>query len=147
MKVTMLLADAAQAVNGKLYILGGGWSMIGPKPTPSAIAIKIEVPWHEANTPHKLRLALLDADNQPVSIPTPTGEQPFEIHSTFETGRPPGLRAGKALDVALAINIVPLPLSPDSQYVWCCYINDQTSDDWRVSFWTRPAPNPERQTA
>jgi hypothetical protein len=28
MKLTMLLADAAEAVNGKLYILGGGWSII-----------------------------------------------------------------------------------------------------------------------
>ena len=44
MKVTMLLADAAQAVNGKLYILGGGWSVAGPDPTPMAIALKMEVP-------------------------------------------------------------------------------------------------------
>ena len=29
-KVTMMLADAAQAVEGKLYILGGGWSVTGP---------------------------------------------------------------------------------------------------------------------
>jgi len=26
----MMLADAAQAVNGKLYIMGGGWSVMGP---------------------------------------------------------------------------------------------------------------------
>src|SRR5712692_6126152 len=59
MKVTMLLADAAQAVNGKLYILGGGWSVTGPAPSPSAIALKIEVPWDEANTRHKLTLDLV----------------------------------------------------------------------------------------
>jgi hypothetical protein len=33
-KVTMLLADAAQAVDGKLYILGGGWTITGPDPIP-----------------------------------------------------------------------------------------------------------------
>jgi hypothetical protein len=27
-EVTMLLCDAAQAVDGKLYVLGGGWSQL-----------------------------------------------------------------------------------------------------------------------
>ena len=142
----MLLADAAQAIGGKLYILGGGWSLIGPNPAPFAIAIKIEVPWNEGNEKHQLQLKLLDADDQPVLIPTPTGDRPCEINSAFETGRPPGLRAGQSLDVVLAINIAPLPLSPDSQYVWCCYINGETLDHWRARFSTRPAPNPERKT-
>ena len=44
----MMLADSAQAVAGKLYILGGGWSMTGPAATPSALAIKFEVPWEAA---------------------------------------------------------------------------------------------------
>src|SRR5207244_5203833 len=39
-KVTILLADAAQAVEGKLYVLGGGWSTTGPDPAPMARAIK-----------------------------------------------------------------------------------------------------------
>jgi len=64
MKVTMLLADAAEAMNGKLYILGGGWSITGPQATPSAIAIKIDVPWDLANTPHTLRLDLLNEDGR-----------------------------------------------------------------------------------
>ena len=38
MKVTILLADAAQAVEGKLYILGGGWSITGPDPSPMSRA-------------------------------------------------------------------------------------------------------------
>jgi len=42
MKVTMLLCDAVQVADGKLYILGGGWSIIG-RPGPSAVAVKIEV--------------------------------------------------------------------------------------------------------
>ena len=45
MKVTMLLADAVRAFGGKLYILGGGRSMIPSEHTPMAIAIKVEVPW------------------------------------------------------------------------------------------------------
>ena len=39
----MMLCDAAQVADGKLYVLGGGWSLIGPDPMPSAIAMKIDV--------------------------------------------------------------------------------------------------------
>ena len=138
MKVTMLLADSAQAVDGKLYILGGGWSITGPDPAPMAIALKIDVPWHEANNMHKLRLALFDEDGQAVMVPTPTGKQPFEIHSSFEVGRPPGLKPGTPLDFALAINLPPMPLPPNSRYVWRCFINEATAEDWQVGFSTRP---------
>jgi hypothetical protein len=135
MKVTTLLADAAQAVGGKLYILGGGWSMTGPDPIPSAIALKIEVPWTEANRRHDLLLALLDADGQPVRI----GDSPVEIRGQVEVGRPAGLPAGTPLDAALAINVGPLPLPPGARYVWRLSINGETREDWYVGFPTRPA--------
>lgn len=144
MKVTILLADAAQAVGGKLYILGGGWSITGPDPVPMAIAIKIEVPWNDANTLHRLQLALLDEDGQSVMVPTPTGEQPVEIPATFEVGRPTGLQPGTPLDVVLALNLGPFSLRPGSRYVWRCSINDNSEEDWQVSFSTRP-PKPTQR--
>jgi hypothetical protein len=140
MKVTMLLADAAQAIANKLYILGGGWSIMGPAPTPMAIAIRIEVPWNDTNVQHQLRLALIDQDGRPVRIPTPVGEQPVEIRTPFEVGRPPGLAAGTPIDVVLALNIAPLPLPAGRRYVWQCLINDAVQEE--VSFSTRPAPTP-----
>ena len=33
MQAQLLLADSAQVLNGKMYVLGGGWNQIGPKPT------------------------------------------------------------------------------------------------------------------
>ena len=39
-RVTMLLADAAQVADGKLYILGGGITAMGPRPQPIGIAIR-----------------------------------------------------------------------------------------------------------
>jgi len=139
MRVTLLLADAAQATEGKLYILGGGWSITGPEPAPSAIAIKIDVPWDQANKRHRLELALKDADGQAVKVPTPMGEQPMAIGADFEVGRPVGLKPGTPLDVALAINLGPLPLAPDRRYVWQCSINGETREDWQLAFTTRPA--------
>ena len=139
MKVTILLADAAQAIDGKLYILGGGWSIRPPEPTPMAMAIKIEVPWTETNYRHRLRLALFDEDGQPVRVPTQSDEQqPFEVQADFEVGRPVGILPAAPLDVALAINLAPFPLRPNSRYTWRYFINDSAEDDWHISFSTRP---------
>jgi hypothetical protein len=106
----MLLCDAAQAVNGKLYVLGGGWNVTGPDPAPSAIAIQIDVPWDRTNTRHTLRLDLVTDDGQPVPVPSPSGQSPAQITAEFEVGRPAGHRAGSPLSVVLAINLGPLPL-------------------------------------
>ncbi len=141
MKITMLLCDAAQAINGKLYILGGGWNMTGPDPSPSAIALQIDVPWDLANTRHTLRLDLLTDDGRPVMVPTPTGQSAAQITAEFEVGRPAGHRAGTPLGVVLAVSIGPLPLPAGGRYVWRCHINDQTREDWRLAFSMRTAPS------
>ena len=39
MDVTMLLCDAAQESGGKLYILGGGWSIIRTPNTPTPMSL------------------------------------------------------------------------------------------------------------
>jgi hypothetical protein len=139
MKVTMLLADAAQAVGGKLYILGGGWSMTGPGPAPSAIALYLQVPWDRANERHQLSLQLLDSDGEPVLN---DADDPIQIEGEFETGRPPGLKRGSPLDFALAVGIPPLTLRPDSRFEWRLSIDGHSENDWRLPFSTRPAVPP-----
>lgn len=140
MKVTLLLADAAQAIGGKLYVLGGGWSITGPDPATFAIAIKIEVPWDEANKRHKLSLELVDADDQPVRLASLTGEQqPIKFGGEFEVGRPPGLKPGTPLDFTAAINFGAVPLPPGGRYVWRLSIDGYVDKDWQVAFSTRPA--------
>lgn len=145
MKVTLLLADAAQAVNGKLYILGGGWSVTGPGPVPFAIAVKIEVPWDRSNETHTLHLELLDDDGEPVALPRQQDRQPQPVafDTSFEVGRPPGLTPGTPLDTVLAMGFPSgLPLEPGSRFEWRLFINGETRDEWRVGFTTRPAPPP-----
>ena len=135
----MLLADSAQAAEGKLYILGGGWSVTGPQPVPSAIAMKLEVPWDQANMSHHWELYLVDADGQQVFVPTPDGDQPVEIRGDFEVGRPAGVPPGTPIDLPIAINISPMPLTPDSRYTWKLAVDGESDVDWELSFSTRPA--------
>lgn len=139
MRVTVLLADSAQAVNGKLYVLGGGWTVVGPAPTPMALAGVIEVPWDEANRRHGLRFELVDDDGQAVSVPTPTGERPVEVSMEVEVGRPAGTKPGTPFSVPFALNLGPLPLPPGGRYAWRWTVNRETAPGWEVAFSTRPA--------
>ena len=68
----MLLADFVQAVQGKLYVLGGGWSVTGPGAVQMGIAVKIEVPWDQANLQHAFRLTLSAVSASPHNIRAPT---------------------------------------------------------------------------
>ena len=141
MKVTMMLADAAQAAEGKLNILGGGWSVTGPTPSPSAIALYIQVPWDRTNVEHSFRLDLVDSDGNAVELETDAGaEEPVTFEGSFEVGRPAGVKPGTSIDVPLAINFGPLPLPPGGRYEWRLSINQESHEDWRLPFSTRSAP-------
>jgi hypothetical protein len=133
MRANVMLADAAQAIQGKLFVLGGGWNMIKPG-GPSAVAILIQVPWDQTNRKHHWLLELMDGDGEPVVVPTPLGEeQPVRLEGDFEVGRPPGTTAGSELGVPLAVNLGPLPLAL-GRYVWRLSIDGESHDYWRQPF-------------
>ncbi|MEI7759839.1 MAG: hypothetical protein WCJ67_03620 [Thermoleophilia bacterium] len=146
MKVTMLLADFAQVADGKLTVVGGGWSRTGPDPAPFGIAILVHVPWDQANRRHTLRLELVDADGNPVTAPVEVeegegdgGGEPvvFLDDIEFEVGRPPGIKPGTPLELPLAVNSGPLPLEPGGRYEWRLSINGEGDEDWRLAFSVR----------
>lgn len=138
MKVTLMLADAAQVAEGKLNVLGGGWCHTGPQPTPFALAGIIEVPWAETNRNHTFTFELIDIDGAPVIVDGPEGEQPLVIEGGFEVGRPMGVRPGSYQPIPLALNSGPLPLPTGGHFEWRFSIDGNTHEDWRLAFSTRP---------
>jgi uncharacterized protein DUF6941 len=138
MRVTMMLADAAQEVNGKLYVLGGGWSVTGPELPPMALAVKLDVPWSDANVAHEFEIRLVTADGHPVRIPEEGEALEVQIGGNFEVGRPPGLQPGSDIDFAFTVNVGPLPLS-GGRYTWQLWIDGTTSTDWQRPFQVREA--------
>lgn len=138
MKVTLLLADFAQVAEGKLTVVGAGWSAIGPAPSPFAIAMIFEVPWDRTNEHHRFRLELVDLDGNPVMVDTPRGDEPLFIEGGFEVGRPPGIKRGTPINFPAALNMGPQPLPPGGRYEWRLTVNDESDEDWRLSFTTRP---------
>ena len=95
----LLLADSAQAVDGKLYVLGGAWNMLRFPDFPASImvgiAVAIDVDWNETNRRHHLDIHFEDADGN---------EMDPHIGADFEAGRPPGAIAGADLRIVLAVN-------------------------------------------
>lgn len=65
-----MLCDHAQAENGKLYILGGGWDQIAPARLPFrypvSVAIKLVLPGERAVESVAVRIDILDTDGQPI---------------------------------------------------------------------------------
>ena len=131
-KATILLCDAAQAIDGKLYLLGAGWNTIGPQPAPFAIALLIDVPWDEANRSHHFELRLVDGDGQPV---TPMGsETAIAVGGDFEVGRPAGMREGSSLRMPFAISFGPLALPTGQRFVWQLEVDRERDEAWAVPF-------------
>ena len=101
----LILADAAQVVGAKLYLLGGGWDSLTvnkefPIDQKCALALSIKVPWNETNQKHSFEVEIISEDN--------TTEEPkslVKVGGQFEVGRPPGIRPGQEQRFQLAIDM------------------------------------------
>ena len=122
MRVTMLLADAAQEVNGKLYVLGGGWSVTGPDLPPMAIAIKLDVPWSAANAQHAFALELVDEDGR--AVPAGDSGGGVRAEGSFEVGRPAGLPGRQRHRLRLRGDDPAVPDRP-GRYSWRLSIDER----------------------
>jgi hypothetical protein len=95
----LVLADAAEALNGKLYALGAGWNMLRLTNFPQAwefgVGLGLDVPWAETNRRHVLEMRFDDPDGEHIS-------EPFRVD--FEVGRPPGAHPGQDQRMVIAVN-------------------------------------------
>lgn len=99
MEATVLLCDFAEAINGKLYVMGGGWSNLNApgRPVNVSLAIVVSVPWDRTNHRHRLTIELIDGEGQPVDMQG----APVAVESRFEVGRPPGVKPGTSLNAPI----------------------------------------------
>jgi hypothetical protein len=117
---TLILCDWAEVLNGKLYMMGAGWTRIlANSGMPVAIAVLWFIPWGQANQKHNIEITLWTEDGQPVK--NDEGQQ-IGIKGQAEVGRPPGLKHGSWLESPIALK---LPLSvPPGGYRFELRIND-----------------------
>ena len=96
----LILADYAEVVGNKLYLMGGGWDVLTvnsefPAKHRSAVAASFKVPWNETNQRH----------NVEIEIATQDGNTLAKAGGQFEVGRPAGIPAGQDQRWQLALNI------------------------------------------
>ncbi len=122
-KAMLMLCDYAEAINGKFYISGGGWTVCGPGLRNMSVAIRVFVPWADANTRYDLSLLFQDENGSTIAY----GDPPVEVRNdgSFEVGRPPGIPEGTELDVTLVFTFNGLTLEPDKGYRWQLEIDNE----------------------
>ncbi len=116
MECIVLLCDFAEVIGGKLYVMGGGWNTCPPGPRNLSVAVRIAVPWSEANEDHSLALRLQDEGGRTVDLGQPP--KPVIIEGKFQVGRPPGTPQGWDLDYTAVFNFGGLVLEPERIYRW-----------------------------
>lgn len=126
--VTLVLCDAVQVAEGKLWMLGAGWTRIAANtPAPQGLGVIAHVPYDMANRKFLMELQLLDADGQPVSFGDPP--QPLGSAGEFEVGRPAGVKPGETLAFPMAFRFNGI-FHPPGGYVWECKVDGEVLARW-----------------
>jgi hypothetical protein len=94
------VADHAEAINGKLYLQGAGWTDITALTGPNGetryvhlgLAVSVLVGWNETNQRFPLRLTISDED----------GAELIRVNAQIEAGRPAGAQHGSDFRKVLA---------------------------------------------
>lgn len=142
MRASIVLSDFAEqeTPGGKVHMLGAGWSVIGPAPSPQAVVVLIKMEWTETNHPHEFLLRMTDGDGDTVRVPSPAGTQAMEFAGRLEVGRPPGFPQGSEIGTTLVVPLQPLPLTPGQNYTWRFRLG--TEEVAAETFYVRPLPQP-----
>jgi hypothetical protein len=109
----VMLCDSAVTAEGKLYVQGGGWNMLGSPVFPFQVpriglAVVASVPYSLTNMEHSFELRLEAEDGQQVSIgplPSDPSDPPVRIGAQFSVGRPPIVVPGDPQAMPFAINV------------------------------------------
>ena len=131
----LLLADSAEVVNGKLYLMGGGWTNCTPPPDVdypydrlTASAVTIRVGYQETNEEHKFSLEFRDSDERPLGA---------RIDGEFTVGRGADLTPGMSQLVQFA-GAVPVHLPGPGAYTVVLMLDER--EERRIQFQAMPKP-------
>ena len=142
-----VLADAAQAVGGKVFILGGGWNLFRAGNYPAqiqlSIAIGVGFTSNEVGIKFPLKVVIADA----AGVPIMPG-----INGQIETGQPPpDAPKGISIKVPIAVNMA-LQVPHPGKYGIVVTVGSSKAElsfdaifvGQRVTLGSENAPSPER---
>ncbi len=97
----VIIADSAQVIGNKLFLLGGGWDvlLVGqqfPVEQSLGIALSFRVPWQQTNQRHTAEIRIVPEHRQEL----------LKVGAQLEVGRPIGIRPGQSQRVQMALNLL-----------------------------------------
>lgn len=136
-----LLADAVQAVRGKLFVLGGGWDTLWVRQFPArhpslAIGLRLRVPisWNSASL--MLSVELQDADGRSM-LPRPLS------HDIKLPSDPPRSQGTSDFGLIRSFTFNNLRFEHEGAYSFVISVDDEPVSRLRFTVRERPAPRPE----
>ncbi|MCA5924341.1 DUF6941 family protein [Curtobacterium oceanosedimentum] len=133
--ITAFLADSAESVNGKLYVLGAGWDTLAVSQVPAvqqrvAVGVLVQVGWNDTGVEHDVTLRLETEDGEPVPLARhaagmPEGTAVAAIGHRFTTGRSTLLRAGDDQTHPVTFTINDLLLERVGGYSWVIEVDGE----------------------
>lgn len=125
---SLLVADHAEAVNGKLYVMGGGFDTLWAPQFPHAVrfsfAALFKVPWNDTNRRLPVKGWVVRADDE--------AELGWKMEGELEAGRAPGSR-GQDAQVMVAGPVMFEVPEPIEFLLNMSFANDQRSIPLRVT--------------
>ena len=144
----LVLADAAAAAEGKLYIHGAGWETIYAMDFPAmhptiGVGARLRVAWEETNQPHSLEIDVVKGGENGDSI------LPEPLRADINLGRPAHLAPGSDQLLPIALSFVNLQFQEPDSYAVILRIDGKVleSSPFNVAPlqgvpWSNSAPNP-----
>ena len=108
----LFTADHAEAVNGKLYINGGGWNRLGfpffPQVLPNmAVVAIVEVPFAKYQAEHQFEIKMVDPDGAALAL---------KIDGNFRVGADPNMNYGDPTLMPFALPVHNLLIQGPGDY-------------------------------
>ncbi len=130
-----LVADAVQAVAGKLYIIGGGWDTLFVRSFPArhptlGIGIRIRIPWSDLDT-FTLAVDLVDEDGSSLF----KGKR---LEQRIKVNRPSTMPAGGDMGIVRAFTFNNLVFPKEGGYAFGILVDDNEVSRMRFRLRYRP---------
>ena len=128
-RIDMLMpANHAEAVNGLIYLSGGGWTdhhrrIVGNQ-TPLShfgVALSVRVPWTETNTPHAFAVDIQNEDATTTIA---------HIDGQINVGRPPQITPGSVQHAVIAITVETTFPAPGGYLITATIDGDVDTATW-----------------
>ena len=134
---SLMLADHAEAVRGKLYMTGGAWDTIHARQFPVlhphlSVVVALEVGWEDLDKSVPVEVKLLDADGRSL-LQRPVGGQ-------ARARRQDGVTPGDTTPLLLVFNLLGARFEKPGSYTVTVEIDGQPSGQVPLKLRQRQAP-------